>query len=159
MITFFFLLQEVELHEGSIPADASDVSVSRCRELKIHSGAFTGGPQLKRVHVTGIHSVVAKTQAFHNISAPNPLLEVTECNRVVLESQAFKNARGTLSVSISRCKHVEIKPNAFSWLLRFSISEVTNLELSSNAFKFDAPPHGRHGPATKVFFVLFLINS
>ncbi|XP_044587374.1 uncharacterized protein LOC123266982 isoform X1 [Cotesia glomerata] len=144
--------EEVELHEGSIPADASDVSVSRCRELRIHSGAFTGGPQLKRVHVTGIHSVVAKTQAFHNISAPNPLLEVTECNRVVLESQAFKNARGTLSVSISRCKHVEIKPNAFSWLLRFSISQVPDLELSSNAFKFDAPPHGRHGPATKIMF-------
>lgn len=145
----------MELHEGTIPADASEVSVSRCRELKIHSGAFTGGTQLKRVHVTGIHSVVAKRQAFHNISSPNPLLEVSECNKVVLESHAFKNARGTLSVSISRCQHVEIKPNAFSCLLRFSIREVPTLELSSNAFQFDAPPYGRHGPATKVFYFLF----
>ncbi|XP_034938612.1 uncharacterized protein be [Chelonus insularis] len=144
--------QDVELHEGIIPADASEVSVSRCRELRIHSGAFTGGAQLKRVHVTGIRSVVAKTQAFHNISAPNPLLEVSECNRVVLESQAFKNARGTLSVSISRCKHVDIKSNAFSRLLKFSIREVPTLELSSNAFQFDAPPSGRHGPATKIEF-------
>ncbi|KAK0078391.1 hypothetical protein PV325_002554 [Microctonus aethiopoides] len=144
-----FIHMDVELHEGSIPADASEVSVSRCRELRIHSGAFTGGAQLKRVHVTGIHSFVAKRQAFNNITAPNPLLEVTECNRVVLESHAFKNALGTLSVSISKCKHVEIKSNAFSWLLRFSIRQVETLELSTNAFHFDAPPYGRHGPATK----------
>lgn len=147
----------MELHEGAVPADALEVEVSHCRELRIHSGAFTGGAQLKRVYVTGIHSVVAKRQAFNNISAPNPLLEVTECNRVVLESHAFKNARGTLSVSILRCKHVEIKPNAFSWLLKIVIKDVPTLELSSNAFKFDAPPHGRHGPATKVFhFSTFL---
>lgn len=143
----------MELRKGSIPADASEVSVSRCRELKIHSGAFTGGAQLKRVHVTGIHSFVAKRQAFENITAPNPLLEVSDCNRVVLESHAFKNARGTLSVSISRCKHVEIKPNAFSWLLRFNVKEVPTLELSSYAFKFEAPPYGRHGPATKVIII------
>ncbi|XP_011315228.1 uncharacterized protein [Fopius arisanus] len=144
--------EDVELQKGSIPEDASEVSVSRCRELKIHSGAFRGGAQLKRVHVTGIRSFVAKGQAFQNITAPNPLLEVSECTKVVLESHAFKNARGTLSVSISKCQHVEIKPNAFSWLLRFTIKEVPTLELSSNAFKFEAPPYGRHGPATKIMF-------
>ncbi|XP_063987141.1 uncharacterized protein LOC135167655 [Diachasmimorpha longicaudata] len=144
--------EDVELQKGSIPEDASEVSVSRCRELKIHSGAFRGGAQLKRVHVTGIRSFVAKQQAFDNITAPNPLLEVSECTKVVLESYAFKNARGTLSVSISKCRHVEIKPNAFSWLLRFTVKEVPALELSSNAFKFEAPPYGRHGPATKIMF-------
>ncbi|XP_015122962.1 uncharacterized protein LOC107045272 [Diachasma alloeum] len=144
--------EDVELQKGSIPEDASEVSVSRCRELKIHSGAFRGGAQLKRVHVTGIRSFVAKQQAFENITAPNPLLEISECTKVVLESHAFKNARGTLSVLISKCRHVEIKPNAFSWLLRFTVKEVPTLELSSNAFKFEAPPYGRHGPATKIMF-------
>ena len=140
----------MELHEGAIPADAWEVEVSHCRELRIHSGAFTGGEQLKRVYVTGIQSLVAKNQAFHNITGPNPLLEVSECNKVLLESHAFKNARGTLSVSISRCEYVEIKPNAFSWLLKMSVKHVPTLELSSNSFKFEAPPHGHHGPATKV---------
>lgn len=145
-----FFLQDIELYEGSIPSEVSEISVSHCRELRIHSGALTGGAQLKRIHIKGIDSVIASKQAFHNISSPNPLLEVSECNRLVLESNAFKNVQGTLSISISRCKFVEIKPNAFSWLLRFEITEVPNLELSSNAFKFDAPFHGRHGPATKV---------
>ncbi|XP_012285197.1 uncharacterized protein LOC105702299 [Orussus abietinus] len=144
--------QDVELVEGVVPADAMEVEVSQCRELRIQAGAFTGGAQLKRVHVSGIYSVVAKRQAFQNLSAPNPLLEVSECDSVILESHAFRNARGPLSVSISRCKHLAIKPNAFSWLLRITVKEVLSVELSSNAFKFETPPHGRHGPATKIMF-------
>jgi len=145
-----FLSQNVELLEGTIPPEATDLEVSHCRELRIQTGAFGGGAPLKRVHVSGIYSVVAKRQAFQNISAPNTHLEVSECNSVFLESHAFRNTRGTLSISISRCKHVEIKPSAFSWLLWIAIKEVPSLELSSNAFKFEAPQHGRHGPATKV---------
>ncbi|XP_058807980.1 uncharacterized protein LOC131673744 isoform X2 [Phymastichus coffea] len=144
--------KDVELSEGMIPEDTMEVEVSHCRELRIQAGAFTGGAQLKRVHVSGIYTLVANKQAFQNISAPNPLLEVSECNRVILESHAFKNTKGPLSVSISRCKHVTIKPNAFSWLLQISVREVPNLELSSNAFKFETPQHGRHGPATKIMF-------
>jgi len=145
-----FSLQNVELLEGTIPPEATDLEVSHCRELRIQTGAFGGGAPLKRVHVSGIYSVVAKRQAFQNISAPNTHLEVSECNSVFLESHAFRNTRGTLSISISRCKHVEIKPSTFSWLLWIAIKEVPSLELSSNAFKFEAPQHGRHGPATKV---------
>ncbi|OXU28687.1 hypothetical protein TSAR_014609 [Trichomalopsis sarcophagae] len=135
-----------------IPEDTMEVEVSHCRELRIQAGAFTGGAQLKRVHVSGIYTLVANRQAFQNISAPNPLLEVSECNRVILESHAFKNTKGPLSVAISRCRHVTIKPNAFSWLLQITVKEVPNLELSSNAFKFETPQHGRHGPATKIMF-------
>lgn len=131
--------------------------MSHCRELRIQTGAFTGGTQLKRVHVSGIYTFVANRQAFQNLSAPNPLLEVSECNRVILESHAFKNTKGPLSVSISRCRHVTIKPSAFSWLLQISVKEVPNLELSSNAFKFETPQHGRHGPATKVRVFLFFL--
>ncbi|XP_072744252.1 uncharacterized protein [Anoplolepis gracilipes] len=144
--------QNVELLEGTIPLAALELEISHCRELRIQPGAFGGGVPLKRVRVSGIYSVVAKRQAFQNISAYNTHLEVSECNSVFLESHAFRNTRGTLSVSISRCKHVEIKPNAFSWLLRITINEVPSLELSSNAFKFEAPQHGRHGPATKITF-------
>ncbi|XP_043461336.1 uncharacterized protein LOC122497959 [Leptopilina heterotoma] len=144
--------QDVDLLEGTIPEDTMEVEVSHCRELRIQTGAFTGGTQLKRVHVSGIYTVVANRQAFQNLSAPNPLLEVSECNRVILESHAFKNTKGPLSVSISRCRHVTIKPSAFSWLLQITVREVPNLELSSNAFKFETPQHGRHGPATKIMF-------
>lgn len=133
-----------------IPEDTMELEVSKCRELKIQAGAFTGGAQLKRVHVSGIYTLVANKQAFQNLSAPNPLLEVSECDRVILESHAFKNSKGPLSVAISRCRHVTIKPNAFSWLLQISMKEVKNLELSSNSFKLETPQHGRHGPATKV---------
>ena len=148
----YFLFQDVDLLEGTIPEDTMEVEVSHCRELRIQTGAFTGGAQLKRVHVSGIYTLVANKQAFQNLTAPNPLLEVSECNRVILESHAFKNTKGPLSVSISRCRHVTIKPSAFSWLLQITVKEVPNLELSSNAFKFETPQHGRHGPATKVGF-------
>ena len=126
------------------------MEVSHCRELRIQSGAFADGAPLKRVHVSGIYSLVAKRQAFQNLSAPNTHLEVSECNSVILESHAFRNSRGTLSVSISRCRNVGIKPNAFSRLLWITIREVPMLELASNAFKLEASQHGRHGPATKV---------
>ncbi|KAG7189535.1 hypothetical protein KM043_017226 [Ampulex compressa] len=144
--------QDVELLEGTIPSKAMEVEVSHCRELRIQTGAFGGGAPLKRVHVSGIYSLVAKSQAFQNLSAPNTHLEVSECNSVILESHAFRNSRGTLSVSISRCKHVTIKPSAFSWLLWILVREVPTLELSSNAFKLETPQHGRHGPATKITF-------
>ncbi|KAJ8666979.1 hypothetical protein QAD02_008641 [Eretmocerus hayati] len=144
--------QDVDLAEGMIPEDAMEVEVSRCRELRIQAGAFTGGPQLKRVYVSGISTLVANRQAFQNLSAPNPLLEVFDCQRVILESHAFKNSKGPLSVAISRCRHVTIKPNAFSWLLQITMKEIYNLELSSNAFKFETPQLGRHGPATKIVF-------
>lgn len=144
--------QNVELEEGMIPPDASDVEISHCHELRIHTGAFDGGVPLKHVHVSRIYSVVAKRQAFQNLNASNTHLEVSECSSVFLESHAFRNTRGTLSISISRCKNVEIKPNAFSWLLWISVKDVKSLELSSNAFKFEAPQHGRHGPATKIMF-------
>lgn len=140
----------MELLNGTIPANATDLEISHCRELRIQTGAFGGRTPLKRVHVSGIYSVVAKQQAFQNLSAPNLHLEVSECNSVFLESHAFRNFNSTLSVLISRCKHVEIKPNAFSWLLWLTVKDVPFLELFSNAFKFDAPPHGRHGSATKV---------
>ncbi|KAK2579869.1 hypothetical protein KPH14_007552 [Odynerus spinipes] len=144
--------QVVELLEGTIPSEAMEVEVSHCRELKIQSGAFAGGAPLKRVHVSGIYSVIAKRQAFENLRAPNTHLEVSECNSVIIESHAFRNSRGTLSVSISRCKHVAIKPNAFSWLLWITVKEVPTLELSSNAFKFESSQYGRHGQATKIMF-------
>lgn len=127
-----------------------EIDVSHCRELRIQAGAFSGGNQLKRVHVSGIYTIVANKQAFQNMSAPNPLLEVSDCGELTIDSNAFRNSKGPLSVSISRCKQVRIKPNAFSWLLQITIKDVTHLELSSNAFKFEQPPHGRHGPATKV---------
>ncbi|XP_012530069.2 uncharacterized protein LOC105833138 [Monomorium pharaonis] len=144
--------QRVELLEGTIPPEATELEVSHCQELRIQTGAFGGGAPLKRVHVSGINNVVAKRQAFQNLSAPNTHLEVSECNSVYLESHAFRNTRGTLSVSISRCKQVEIKPNAFSWLLWLKVKDVSSLMLSSNAFKFEAPQSGRHGPATKIMF-------
>ncbi|XP_076687366.1 uncharacterized protein LOC143379006 [Andrena cerasifolii] len=144
--------QDVELLKGAIPLDVMEVEVSHCRELRIQSGAFADGAPLKRVHVSGIYTLVAKRQAFQNLSAPNTHLEVSECNSVILESHAFRNSRGTLSVSISRCRHVAIKPNAFSRLLWIRIEEVPNLELSSNAFKLEVSQHGRHGPATKITF-------
>ncbi|XP_061939029.1 uncharacterized protein LOC133667068 isoform X1 [Apis cerana] len=144
--------QDVELLEGTIPSEAMEVEVSHCRELRIQSGAFADGAPLKRVHVSGIYSLVAKRQAFQNLSAPNTHLEVSECNSVILESHAFRNSRGTLSVSISRCRNVGIKPNAFSRLLWITVREVPTLELSSNAFKLEASQHGRHGPATKIMF-------
>ncbi|XP_077271559.1 uncharacterized protein LOC143902479 isoform X1 [Temnothorax americanus] len=144
--------QSVELLEGTIPSNATELEVSHCQELRIQAGAFGGGAPLKRVHVSGINNVVAKTQAFQNLSTPNTHLEVSECDSVFLESHAFRNTRGTLSVSISRCKHVEIKPNAFTWLLWLKMRDVPSLELSSNAFKLEAPQPGRHGPATKITF-------
>ncbi|XP_017753457.1 PREDICTED: uncharacterized protein LOC108546046 [Eufriesea mexicana] len=144
--------QDVELLEGAVPLEAMEVEVSHCRELRIQSGAFADGAPVKRVHVSGIYSVVAKRQAFQNLSAPNTHLEVSECNSVILESNAFRNSRGTLSVSISRCRNVGIKPNAFSRLLWIRVREVPTLELSSNAFKLEASQHGRHGPATKIMF-------
>nr|XP_003704708.2 PREDICTED: uncharacterized protein LOC100882408 isoform X1 [Megachile rotundata] len=144
--------QDVELLEGTIPSDVMEVEVSHCRVLRIQSGAFADGSPVKRVHVSGIYSLVAKRQAFLNLSAPNTHLEVSECDSVILESHAFRNSRGTLSVSISRCRHVGIKPNAFSRLLLITVREVPTLELSSNAFKLEASQHGRHGPATKIMF-------
>ncbi|XP_012259536.2 uncharacterized protein LOC105688076 [Athalia rosae] len=144
--------QEVELGEGSVPADAIEVEVSNCRELRIQAGAFTGGIQLRRVHVSGVNNVVAKGQAFHNVSAPNPMFEVSECESVVLESHAFKNSLGPMSVSIARCKHVRIKPNVFLKLLKFTIKDVPKLTISSNAFKFEPLAHERHGAATQIFF-------
>ncbi|XP_014604168.1 PREDICTED: uncharacterized protein LOC106786846 [Polistes canadensis] len=144
--------QVVELLEGTIPSEAMEVEVSHCRELRIQTGAFAGGAPLKRVHVSGIYSVIAKRQAFEDLRAPNTHLEVSECNSVIIESHAFRNSRGTLSVSISRCKHVAIKPNAFSWLLWITVKEVPTLELSSNAFKFESAQYGRHGQATKIMF-------
>lgn len=150
----------MELLEGTIPSEAMEVEVSHCRELRIQSGAFADGAPLKRVHVSGIYSLVAKRQAFQNLSAPNTHLEVSECNSVILESHAFRNSRGTLSVSISRCRNVGIKPNAFSRLLWITVREVPTLELSSNAFKLEASQHGRHGPATKVIHLsdYFFLN-
>ncbi|KAL6263222.1 hypothetical protein P5V15_006022 [Pogonomyrmex californicus] len=104
------------------------------------------------MHVSGINSVIAKKQAFQNLSAHNTHMEVSECDSVFLDSHAFRYTRGTLSISISRCKHVTIRPNAFSWLLWMKVREVSNLELSSNAFQFDQTEQGRHGPATKIMF-------
>ncbi|XP_018407096.1 PREDICTED: uncharacterized protein LOC108783109 [Cyphomyrmex costatus] len=149
----------VELLEGTIPPEATELEVSHCQELRIQTGAFGGGAPLKRVHVSGINSLVAKRQALQNLSAPNTHFEVSECDSVFLESHAFRNTRGTLSVSISRCKHVEIKPNAFSWLLWLKVREVSSLELSSNAFKFEASQSGRHGPATKIMFQNVMIKE
>lgn len=144
--------QNVELLQGTIPPDATELEVSYCRELRIQTGAFDGGTPLKRVRVHEINSVIAKSEAFQNLSAPNLHLEVTKCGSVFLESHAFRNTRGTLSVSIEQCESVEIKPNAFSWLLWLHVKNVRSMELSSNAFKFDAPQSGRHGPATKIIF-------
>ncbi|XP_046470046.1 uncharacterized protein [Neodiprion pinetum] len=143
---------DVELVEGSVPEEAIEVEISRCRELKIQAGAFMGGVQLRRVHVSGVSNVVAKSQAFNNLSAPNTLFEVSECDTVLLESHAFKNSLKPLSVSIARCKTVKIKPNVFLWLLKITIKDVLDLELSTNAFKFDTPQPGRHGPATQILF-------
>lgn len=147
--------QNVELLKEMIPPEASNIEISHCHELRIQTGTFDGGVPLRHVHVSKIYSVIAKRQAFQNLNASNTHVEVSECKSVFLESHAFRNTRGTLSVSISSCNHVVIKPNAFSWLLWISVKEVNSLELFNNAFKFEASQHDRyrkHGPATKIMF-------
>lgn len=147
------------MREGTIPANVRVVEVSHCRKLWIQSGAFTGGAQLKRVHVSDVQNVVARGQAFHNLTAPNPNFEVSECDTVVLESHAFKNSNGTLSVSIARCRNVRIKANVFFWPLKITIKDVPQLELFTNSFKFATHTHGRHGPATQVSLISFCTVS
>lgn len=152
------MFQEVELGEGSVPAEAIDVGISHCRVLRIQSGAFRGGPQLRRVHVSSVKSVVANEQAFHNLSAPSPSFVVSECENVVFESHAFKNSVGPLSVSIDRCRHVRIKPNVFTWLLKIEVKDVKDLVLSTNSFNFEAHDRGKHGPATQVRLIVFSMS-
>ncbi|KAF7989935.1 hypothetical protein HCN44_008609 [Aphidius gifuensis] len=148
----FLDYQEVDLHKGSIPEEASMISLSRCRKLRIHAGAFTDKEQPERGLVTSVLTHLDREKIFQNISYPNSFIEVSECHFLVLESNAFKNVRGPLSISITRCQFVDIKKHAFSWLSQFMVTEVQSLGLSSNAFKFDVLSNRRHGPSTKIRF-------
>ena len=144
------MFQDVELSEGVIPEDVTEVEISKCRELKIQSGAFNGGKLLKRVRVIEINSLVVNKQAFQNITSPNPFMEIFEINKVTLKRHAFKNTKGPLSIKIHKCNEVTIMPNTFSWLLDLTIKDVPNLTLASNALKLLRTQNGRHGPAPRV---------
>lgn len=141
-----FFFQYVEIEEGMLPEDATGVHITGCRELRIKSGAFSGR-----------HTLVANNRvAFQNVSSNNPLFEVSKCKQVILETHAFKNTKGPMSVSISYANVVKIRPNAFSWLHRIELYEIIHLDLSNEAFRFETLQHVENGPAAKVCAAMIL---
>ncbi|KAJ4429648.1 hypothetical protein ANN_21849 [Periplaneta americana] len=142
------LLQTVELGAGSLPAATLELNVSGAGELRLLAGAFSQVAALQRVRVDGVGRVVVRRHAFLNLSAPHTLLEVLDCGRAVLERHAFRAVRGPLTASVARCAHVVVQGAAFSWILAITLRDVPRLELSPQAFAFEAPTTvGRHGPA------------
>ncbi|XP_069686604.1 uncharacterized protein [Periplaneta americana] len=143
--------QTVELGAGSLPAATLELNVSGAGELRLLAGAFSQVAALQRVRVDGVGRVVVRRHAFLNLSAPHTLLEVLDCGRAVLERHAFRAVRGPLTASVARCAHVVVQGAAFSWILAITLRDVPRLELSPQAFAFEAPTSvGRHGPAATV---------
>lgn len=68
---------------------------------------------------------------------------------------------GPLSVTIQDTKIVNLESNAFSWLLKMEVSNVTQLNLSPEVFMLDpsAANVGDHGPGMSVSIYINVCKS
>lgn len=133
-----FLSSEViDLGPGSLPPKLIELHIVNAKELKILPGAFSDHPHLLAASFRKTANLSIRNQAFHNLSKSHFVLEIKDCQTLILEEHSFRNLRSPLSALIENCNRVTMKKSIFSWLLDLEIKNVPNLVVVENTFSVE----------------------
>lgn len=127
----------VDLGPGSLPPKLIELHIANAKELKILPGAFSEHPHLLSASFRKTANLSIRNQAFHNLSKSHFVLEIKDCQTLILEEHSFRNLRSPLSAVIENCNRVIMKKSIFSWLLDLEVKNVPNLEVVQNTFSVE----------------------
>lgn len=119
-------------------------------ELTLEAGSFSKLRYLQRIAIHNVASLSIQKHAFSNLSSSHFLMEIVNCLRVNIDSQAFFSTKGPISLTITNSVYVMLHAAAFAWVLNLKLSRISDLRLTENVFSFETQRMTRHGPSTKV---------
>ncbi|CAH0684523.1 unnamed protein product [Chilo suppressalis] len=144
--------QKLNILEGDLPEMTSDLLLEGCEAITLGANSLSRLKDLRRVRLSGAQLVVLRRGTATNLNVVNAFLEIDNCHELRIEEKTFSNIRGPLTVTINNCDYVSMEGDAFSWLLKISISNAQNLSLSTGTFTLDptAANVGEHGPGMSI---------
>ncbi|KAK4876737.1 hypothetical protein RN001_009243 [Aquatica leii] len=144
--------QKVEFTPTSIPANTLEVSIIGGGQVIFQPYTFNNlGFQFLRID--NAREFLIRKNAFLDLSSASLIVQVLSSDRVIIETNAFKNMQTPISMDISRCSYVSIQNSAFSRLQDGKFRNIAYLDLAEGAFLFENQGMiGRHGPVTSLSF-------
>ncbi|XP_052124553.1 uncharacterized protein LOC113212942 [Frankliniella occidentalis] len=157
---FCLLLQQlVTLGDASLPARLRHLQVAGGGQVEVRllQKAFAHLQLLERATFSRLRRLLVRHHAFTNASSDGQgfsagrglLLEIEDCDAVVLETDAFLDVRAPLTALVARTGHVVVQGSALSWLRALSLVDVARLELHEHALAL-RDVHERAGPLASV---------
>lgn len=145
--------QIVEFTPGSIPSRTLEIAISGGGEVTLQPYTLNSPIGFQFLRVDGTGRFVIRKNAFLDLSSASLAFQVVNCDRLVIETHAFKNMQTPISVDVNRCSYVSIQSSAFSRLQDGKFRNIPYLDLAEDAFLFENQGIiGRHGPVSSLSF-------
>ncbi|KAJ8975743.1 hypothetical protein NQ317_015365 [Molorchus minor] len=97
--------------------------------------------------------IVIERKAFYNIDSSSLLIEIQNCDELIIKAGAFEYIQSSVSIEIISTNFVTIQQAAFSKLYNSTFKDIKRMTLSEGSFDFKNQGNiGKHGPVTVISF-------
>lgn len=143
--------QVLYVKEGDIPKQTSNLVISGAYSLTFEANSLSELEDIRKIHLLECSTIILKKSAAVKLELVNGLLEIEDCDSLIIETNTFMHIEGPLTVNIRNCYRATLEGTAFSWLLEINISDIGELTLSDQSFMRDlSVPNTKHGPDMKI---------
>ncbi|XP_059059873.1 uncharacterized protein LOC131853080 [Achroia grisella] len=143
--------QVLNIKEGDIPKQTIYLVITGASSVTFEANSLSELDDIRKIHLLECSTIILKKSAAVKLQLVNGLLEIEDCNSLIIESNTFTQIKGPLSVNIRNCYRASIEGTAFSWLFEIIISDIGELTLGDQSFMRDlTTPNTKHGPDMKI---------
>ncbi|KAJ8910283.1 hypothetical protein NQ315_016100 [Exocentrus adspersus] len=137
----------------NIPKESIEIFITGGEELVFSSKTFNALSALTLLHIDQMKKIIMEKRTFFNVNSPSLLIQIQNCDELLIKTGAFENIQSSLSTEIIDVNYVVIEPESFSKLFNSTFKSVKKVILSEGSFNLRSQGHiGRHGPVTIVLF-------
>lgn len=146
--------QELVLQPDHIPKESTEIFITGGRTITFSPKTFNNLQALALLRLDGVKNVVLASKSFYNVHALSLLVQIVNCDDLLIETHAFEDMQGSLSIEVYEARNVKLKESPFSNLSNATFQNVQSMVLDKGAFEIrNLGSIGRHGPVSVVFFV------
>lgn len=149
----FTMDQDLLFEQDSIHKKLLEIFIVGGNSLVFQEKSFNALPGLSIIYIGSAKTVIVKTHAFFNLSSPSLRFDVENCDRLLVESEAFINSNSTVITDFNKVGYCNVQSTAFSKLVNATFQNISKLDLVERSFEITKKDGiFRHGPATKITF-------
>ncbi|XP_074033016.1 uncharacterized protein [Leptinotarsa decemlineata] len=145
--------QLVNFEETTIPKEALEIYITGGEEIIFAAKTFNALPGLTLIEIKRAGKIVMEKKSFYNINSSSLLIQIRNCDEIVIRTGAFEYVQCPVSTEIFDILYINIEQAAFSKLYNGTFKNVKKMRLQEKSFDFKNQGHiGRLGPVAVIIF-------